>query len=133
RHMKQIQGFVTVGTRPEIDLAQAKSDLATERVALINAQNGYRLGKAQLAVAMGQPGADFEIASDELAAVDVEEQPVDQITKTAIATRPEVVSLTRLSEAQELTIKGIKGAYGPSLSAGAGVSESGTAIDALGN
>jgi len=133
RHMKQIQGFVTVGTRPEIDLAQAKSDLATERVALINAQNGYRIGKAQLAVAMGQPGDNFEIASDELAAVDVEDQPIDQITKTAIAARPEVTSLVRLSEAQELTIKSIKGAYGPSLSAGAGVSESGIAIDALGN
>ncbi len=131
RHLKQIQGFVTVGTRPEIDLAQAKSDLATERVVLINAQNGYRIGKAQLAVAMGTPGGDFEVSNDELGAIDVEEQPVDQLTKTALAARPELASLTRQSESQALTVKGLKGAYGPTLSAAAGAGESGTALDAL--
>ncbi len=133
RHMKQIQGFVTVGIRPEIDLAQAKSDLATERVVLINAQNGYRIGKAQLAVAMGTPGGDFEVSNEELAAIDAEEQPIDQLTKTALAARPELVALVRQSEAQELTIKGIKGAYGPTLGATAGISESGIALDSLAN
>jgi outer membrane protein len=132
RHMKQIQGFVTVGTRPEIDLAQAKSDLATERVVLINAQNGYRIAKAQLAAAMGTPGGEFEVSNEELAAIDVEEQPIDQLTKTALAARPELVSLIRQSEAQELTVKSIKGGYGPILSAVAAASESGTALDALG-
>ncbi len=134
RHMKQIQGFVTVGTRPEIDLAQARSDLATERVTLLNAQNGYRVAKAQLAVAMGTPGGDdFEVSNDELGAIPVEDQPIEQLAKAAIALRPELASLTRQTEAQELTLKSIKGAYGPTLAANAAASESGTALDALAN
>jgi outer membrane protein len=131
RHLKQIQGFVTVGTRPEIDLAQAKSDLATERVTLINAQNGYRIAKAQLAVAMGTPGGDFEVSNEELAAIDVEEQPIEQLTKSALAARPELATLVRQTEAQELTVKGLKGGYGPALSAAAGASEAGTQLDSL--
>src|SRR5262249_33366723 len=39
RHLAQIQGFVEVGTRPEIDLAQARTDRANARLQLINAEN----------------------------------------------------------------------------------------------
>src|SRR5262245_57865125 len=38
-HQQQVEGFVRVGTRPEIDLALAKLNVANARVQLITAQN----------------------------------------------------------------------------------------------
>src|SRR5437762_2363612 len=35
RHLAQIQGFVDLGTRPQIDLAQARTDVANAKVQLI--------------------------------------------------------------------------------------------------
>jgi outer membrane protein len=35
RRIRQIEGFVRVGTRPEIDLAEARTDEANARVQLI--------------------------------------------------------------------------------------------------
>ena len=131
KHLSQIQGFVSVGTRPEIDLAQARSDIATERVALINAQNGYDIAKAQLAVAMGTPGTAFDVPDEELPTLDVEDKDVDQLTRVAIQGRPELTSLERTRDSQELTVRGLKGGYGPTLSAIAGASESGLGLGSL--
>ena len=36
KHLDQIEGFVKAGTRPEIDLAQARTDLANGRVSVID-------------------------------------------------------------------------------------------------
>jgi outer membrane protein len=133
KHLGQVGGFVSVGTRPEIDLAQSKSDVATTRVALINAQNGYLIAKSQLAAAMGiTTGADFEVTEDDVPPVAGEEQPIDALVAPAIAARPELAQLERQRDAQGLTIKSLKGGYGPTLSALAGASESGPALDNLG-
>src|SRR5262249_21351237 len=53
RHLAQIEGFVKVGARPEIDRAQARTDVANAHVALISAENSYETAKAQLNKAMG--------------------------------------------------------------------------------
>ncbi|HYQ15275.1 MAG TPA: TolC family protein, partial [Polyangiaceae bacterium] len=70
RHLEQIRGFVEQGIRPDIDLAQARTDLANARVTLINAQNGYATAKAQLNQAMGvAQGTDYEVADEALAPI----------------------------------------------------------------
>jgi len=62
RHLGQIQGQVAVGTRPDIDLAQARSDRATAEAQLITAENNYATAKAQLALALGLADAgDYEV------------------------------------------------------------------------
>lgn len=133
RHLDQIQGFVQVGTRPEIDLAQAKTDVANGRVSLITAQNAYSLAKTQLSRAIGDTsGGDFEVADDELPPVDGEDLDTSALTARAIAGRPELVALKRQREGQELTVKGLKGGYGPSLSASGGYFETGTDLGDLG-
>jgi outer membrane protein len=132
-HMKQIQGFVAVGTRPEIDLAQARTDVANSRVALINAQNGYAIAKAQLNQAMGIVAEDdFDVADEGLGPVEGEDRPSAQLAERALAVRPELLSLERTREGQELTVRSIRGGYGPVLSAAAGTSLTGTSIDSLG-
>lgn len=128
RHLDQIQGFVQVGTRPEIDLAQARTDVANARVQLISAQNNYLVAKAQVARAVGDATGNisFEVADDELAPVDGEDLAPEQLSPQAMRTRPELAALERQREGQELTVKGLRGGYGPTLSATGGYQQVGT-------
>ncbi|HXK20945.1 MAG TPA: TolC family protein [Polyangiaceae bacterium] len=133
RHLTQIQGFVQQGIRPEIDLAQAKTDLANARVTLINAQNGYLTAKAQLNQAMGiVQGTDYDVADEGIAPIPGEDGPEDALLRQALAARPELVALQKQTKAAELTVSSVQGAYGPTLSGLGGVSEAGPALDALG-
>src|SRR6201999_362162 len=118
RHLAQIQGFVDQGIRPEIDLAQARTDLANSKVTLINAQTGYTTAKAQLNQAMGvQRPLDFEVADEELPVLTEEDQPLPRLVTLAMDSRPEIKTLERQRRAAELTLSAIHGAYGPTLSA----------------
>lgn len=132
-HLAQIQGFVAVGTRPEIDLAQAKTDVANARLSLITATNAYSIAKANLGRAMGTPGdPDFDVADDELPAVDNEDGAIDPLVDKANKARPDVVVYDKQRESYELQAKGYKAQYWPTLSATAGASETGTALGDLG-
>jgi outer membrane protein len=132
RHLVQIRGFVTAGTRPEIDLVQSRTDVANARVALIQAQNGYDVARAQLAQAMGIiGGGELEVGDDDLPPVPEEDAPTEQLVQRALAGRPELVALERQRRAQESTVAATKGAYGPTLAATATVSETGVALDGL--
>ena len=133
RHLEQVEGFVKVGTRPEIDLAQARTDVANSRVQVINAENAYALAKAELARAIGEPAAaDFDVADDELPPVDGEELPAEKLNEKALRERPELTALTRQLEGQKLVVRGLEGGYGPSLSAHGSYQQIGTALDNLG-
>ncbi len=133
RHLEQIRGFVQQGIRPEIDLLQARTDLANARVSLINAQNGYLTAKAQLNQAMGVvDGTDYDVADEGLAPIPGEDGTGDALSKQALAARPEIAALEKQTKALELTVSSIQGQYGPTLAGIGGVSEAGTALDALG-
>lgn len=131
-HLQQIQGFVEAGKRPEIDLAQARTDRANAQVQLINAQVGYDTNKALLNRAMGvERGTDYEVAEPPAGAVPGEEGTTDALLPTALAGRPDLLVLARQIEAQELTASAIKGAYAPSLAASGSINESGPAVDEM--
>jgi outer membrane protein len=133
RHLEQITGFVAVGTRPEIDVAQAKTDVANARVQVINAQNAYALAKAQLSRAMGDPSAiELDVSDDELAPIDGEDFAPARLNDKAIAERKELTVLTRQRESQELTLRGLEGGYAPTLSARGSYQELGATLDRLG-
>lgn len=133
RHLDQIKGFVEAGTHPEIDLAQARSDLANARVQLISAENGYLVSKATLNQAMGVEGPlDYEVAAEELTPVDGEDKPIEPLLDEAIGARPEIASLRDQVRAQQLTVRAIEGGYGPALGATLGFAQGGTSLDQLG-
>jgi outer membrane protein len=132
RHLVQIQGFVRAGTNPEIDLAQGRTVVANAQVALINAQNNYASAKAQLNQAAGLfTGTSYEVGSEEAAPVVDEDDALDTLAKRAVAARPELAQIEKQREAQEKTLSAVKGGYGPSLSATAGGTEVGVALDGL--
>ncbi len=62
KHLVQVQGFVTVGTQPEIAQAQQKAAVANAVVQLITAQNNYETSKAQLNQAAGLTfGTEYDV------------------------------------------------------------------------
>lgn len=133
RHLAQIEGFVRVGTRPEIDLAQARTDRANARVQLIHAETDYEAGKAQLNLAMGvERTTAYDVSDETLAAVDVEDRDLDTLADEARRNRPDVVALERTVRAQELTVRSAWGGFGPSLSASMSLTDAGGDIANLG-
>jgi outer membrane protein len=131
-HLRQIQGFVEAGTRPEIDLAQARTDCANAKVQLINAQVAYDSDKALLNQAMGvERGTDWEVADEPAPAVAGEDGNTDVLLGEALKARPDLAALGRQIEAQELTTKSIKGGYAPTLTANAAASELGPGLGNL--
>jgi outer membrane protein len=132
RHLTQVAGFVQVGTQPAIALAQQQASLANAQVQLITAQNNYETAKAQLNQAAGIAGeTDYDVADQESLPIDDEDTQLDALVAKAIAGRPEIAALVKQREAQAQTLSSAKGSYGPTLSASAGATEQGTALDAL--
>jgi outer membrane protein len=132
RHLSQVQAFVEVGTRPQIDLAQSKADRANAQVQLINAENGYESAKAQLNQAMGVEGAtDYDVADESMPRIKGEGSSVDVLIKEAIKVRPEFAALSQQVRVQEISIGAIKGAYGPSLSVSTALTDGGRELGNL--
>jgi outer membrane protein len=132
RHLSQIEGFVKVGTRPEIDLAQARTDRANARVQLIGAENASTVARALLNQAMGVEGTtDYEVADEALPAVPGEDQPPEAHMAEALRARPEFLSLEQQIRSQEMTLRSIRGSRWPSIGVSTGFTDAGSQIDNL--
>jgi outer membrane protein len=129
-HLKQIEAFVRVGTRPEIDLAQARADRASARVDLIVAENTFATAHAELNRAMGiAASTDYALAPAEHVALPGEEGSIDELLAEALGSRPDVAARARRREAQASTLRQAQGGWLPTLTAVAGASERGPAAD----
>jgi outer membrane protein len=112
----QIDGMVRAGTRPEIDLAQAKADRANARLTLLNAKNGYAVARARVTQALGVDAAPtWEVVDAPAVLVDGEQQELAALMPEALSARPEEAALRAQVEAQERTVRSIRGAYFPTL------------------
>jgi outer membrane protein len=132
KHLAQIEAFVEVGTRPEIDLAQSRTDVANARVQLLSAQNEYAAAKQNLKLVLGaDPGADYEVNDDTIAALPEEDAALDKLFELAREGRPEFSAASRLVRAQALRTRAAKGRFGPTLSATAAMSEQGVDLGRL--
>lgn len=129
-HLEQITAFVEVGTRPEIDAVQARTDRANARVALIKAENDYATAKAQLDNAVGvAPETGYEVADDDMPPIAGEDGEPGVLVAEALAARPDVAAAEGQVKVQELSLGAVKGGYGPSLAASTTFSDAGTEID----
>ena len=132
RHLESIQAFVNVGTRPDIDLAQGRADLATARVQVINAENGYETAKAQLNQAMGvEQSTDYDVADEMLQPVPGEGQSTGALVDEALRLRPELAVLAEQARAAGLTLRSLRGGYWPSVGVSTGATEAGSALSNL--
>lgn len=132
RHLGQINASVMVGVRPEIDLAQARANVANARLQLINTQNAYDVAKNQLNAAMGiMADTNYEVADEEATSVAAEDGPIEPLLARALEARPDIVALERQHDTQTKTIRALRGGYGPSLVASTTGSEQGTQLTGL--
>ena len=131
-HLRQVQGFVEVGTRPEIDLAQARTDRANAEVQLIVAENAYVVAKARLNQAMGVEGStDYRVADDALPPVEGEDGPLEALVAEALRVRPDLAALEAARRAQEATVSSARGGYLPTLGVQTGLTEAGPELDSM--
>jgi outer membrane protein len=129
-HLRQIEAFVKIGTRPEIDLAQARTDRANAEVQLINAQNGYDTSKAQLNQAAGiEADTNYDVADETAPPVEGEDGTIDALLPEALRARPDVAAAEEQIRAQDLGARAVRGGYFPSLGIAASTARSGTALD----
>jgi len=132
RHLDQIQGLVEQGMRAEIDRVTAETNVANAQVQFIAAQNAYVLACAALDQSIGlSASAGYQPASDEMGAVPEENAPLEQLLEIALRDRPELAAFAEQRKAQEHLVGAANGAYGPSLSAAANVTDQGIALDHL--
>lgn len=132
RHLAQITAFVEVGTRPKIDLAQARTDVANARVDLIHAENGYETAKASLNQALGEDAdTDYDVADETLPPVSGEDLDASTLYADALGARPEVFALDAQLTAGERSVRAARGSYGPKLAASASVTEAGPEMQNL--
>jgi outer membrane protein len=130
RHLEQIQAFVDVGTRPEIDLAQTRTDFANARVQLVQAENNYAIAKVTLQRFMGLEGpSDFEVADEHIEAIADEGAELDLLLRKALVERPDVVALTRDLRALELQESGAKGGFAPAITGTTSLTAGGIKLD----
>jgi outer membrane protein len=132
RHLHQIEGFVKVGTRPEIDLAQARTDFANAQVSLINGENNYEVSKAQLNQAIGvERDTNYDVEDESVPPIPGEGDSVEVLLSEALRARPEMASLDRQVEAQHQAVWAQKSGYGPSLTAATSFQDTGTDVTKL--
>jgi outer membrane protein len=130
-HLKQIQAFVQVGTRPEIDLAQARTDRANAEVTRITSVANYQTARAQLNQAMGvEASTDFDVSDDRLGPVPGEDAPIEVLIDEALKARPEVAALEAQLKAQEWAVTSARGGWYPSLGVQAGIAQTGPSWNA---
>ena len=131
-HQQQVEGFVRVGTRPEIDVALARLNVANARVQLITAQNNDRIAKAQLNQAMGLPGStDYQVAPDELPPVDVEDKPLPFLFDQALSARPELVSFEYARRASGKALDSARWGWSPTIAFSGSYFKAGPELSAL--
>jgi outer membrane protein len=130
KHLAQVQGYVEVGTHPEIDLTQARADRATAQLQLINAENAYAVAKAVLNQAMGvERSIDYDLSDEDLPAVQDEDGNVERLVDEAKHLRPEMVNLRLSTQSQELSLRSAHDMIWPNLGLSGSVNESGPALD----
>jgi outer membrane protein len=130
KHLAQVQGFVEVGTHPEIDLSQAKADRATAQLQLINAENSYAVARAMLNQAMGvERSVDYDLSDEELRPVDGEDAEVETLIDGAKQRRPEMANLRLNLKSQELGLRSAHDMYWPNLGLSGYLDDRGPAID----
>jgi len=132
RHLNQIEGFVQLGSRPEIDVTQARADRANGRVQLINAENSYDVARAQLNLAMGvERGVEYALSDETMPSIDGEDAATEALVAQADRARPELANLRLAVAGRELTLRSTRDEHWPSLGFSTGLTDNGGGLDRL--
>jgi outer membrane protein len=132
RQLERITESNRVGALSLADVYRQQSQVALDELSQINAQNTYDKAKADLVALAGlETGAEFQFAdptisttidSTELVATRERYKSFSDLTKRALASRPDYVGARRSFDASDASVTMARSGYFPSLSASAGLS-----------
>ena len=121
KHLEQTKELVDAGTRPTIDLAKLKSQVASARASLIQAQGNERIARAQLSFLLGQPISEgTEIVEPSLGELSFESLTLHQLFEKALDNRPDLASQRAAISASRLQLESTESNLWPALYATAG-------------
>ncbi len=115
--------MVNAGKSPESDLLQIKSQLATDNLAVINAQNQLDMAKVTLMQLMEVPIADdFEVEVPALVEPSVIPQSNVDIYNKSLQVMPQIFGAALRTNASQMALKVSEGARWPRLTLGGNLS-----------
>ncbi len=117
-HLDQAKGFYDVGTKAKVDVIKAEVDLSNAKLALIKAENSYKVAWLNLNTVMGVPDAPVYTIVDNLS---YEPYPLtlDDATARAFENRPDLKAAVARREAAESGVSVARSGYYPVLSGNA--------------
>ncbi|MBI2378768.1 MAG: TolC family protein [Deltaproteobacteria bacterium] len=127
----QVEAFVQIGTRPEIDLVEARSTRADLFVDLVRKRGALEGALARLRFATGAELGAIDVSAEPFPEVTEESGTAEALSAVAIEARPELDVLGRQREALLGSLRSARSGYVPSLSLSARFSETGAALDEL--
>jgi outer membrane protein TolC len=120
-HLTEAQALFKVGTRPQLDVLQAETQVQNAKVNLLNAENNIRLAKLQLENTLNiKLSVNFLIKDNLGIRKDTINQ--DYALNTAISNRPELISSKYKVEANKTLLTSAWTANLPSINAVGGYS-----------
>ena len=126
--LKQAEAYYNIGKKAKIDVTTAQYNLGNAKVNLIKAKNTLELAAVELANAVGIPELENVVLKDKLNTKMYDVNFPDLI-KTAVGSRPSLLSAKKKMDAAELNIRGAKRAFAPDLSAFGSYDYGGRQID----
>ena len=125
RQKDQTVSLVRAGKKTETDLLKLQSQLGSDSLKLIQAQNLVRITKVNLMQTMNIPvdeTIDFEQVAIDQVLLEYDNQSSEAIFNKSMGIRPEIKSAALRRESAEVGLLVYKGAYMPRLFLSAGVS-----------
>lgn len=119
-HRKLAEARRDAGAVPQADVLRFDAELANAQLELITAQSRVRIAAGQLNTAMGRPAeTPIGIATDPTNLPPPDTHELDQAVERALASRPELASAARRTDAARAVVAGARADRAPKLHADA--------------
>ncbi len=118
QHLDRAKGFYEIGTKPKFDVTKAEVDLSNAKLALIKAENAWRLARVALNNAIGLPEAPDYDVEDQFAA-EQDTLPLEEAVRQAYERRPDLQAYAVREKSLEEAIALAKKGYYPTLTGNA--------------
>lgn len=143
RQLERISESNRVGSASRADVFRQQSQVASDELSLINAQNNYDKAKADLIALIGldvsqeyviaDPNMTTEISQAEMETAADQAQRFRTLSEKAISTRPDYIGATEAVRAAEGSVTSARSSYFPSVNAFAGYGMNGDALSRISN
>lgn len=125
QHLSQAKVFLKAGVRTRIDVINAEVELSKANLSLLRAQYDLKKARVALEQVLGKKPNQgrYELDSDDAQLNQISKtmppipDTLENLIKTAMTQRSDIIKLERLTEAAEANVTRVKGGYLPTITA----------------